>query len=84
MTPVKYRIRVENVKWSKRITIIEFEKPLPRGVMKGLLGFLKRKLGTGGYIDGDSVIVLRGNMARRVPRLIEEYLEARGPWDSTT
>jgi len=70
---VKVNVTVDRVKYGKKITVIEITPAPDREELKELLRFLKRRLGTGGYLDGDKII-LQGDQSRGLLMLLFEAL----------
>lgn len=66
-------IKVKNTKYNRKVTEIIIPD-LSEAEKKQLLRTLKKKLGTGGYIE-DGKIILRGDLARRVVRVLRELGE---------
>jgi len=65
-------IYVRKVKRRRIQTIIEFNGHMSSDEMKVLLKKLQKKLGTGGYIE-DNKIVLRGDHRDRLQELLYDY-----------
>ena len=72
MSEYKIDIVVRTVKYGKKETVITL--PGVKGEqLKETLRYLKKRLGTGGYIE-DGKIVLKGDMTRRILKLLVEEL----------
>lgn len=71
-TPEGFKVKIITVKWNRKLTVLTPEEALGKEELEKLAKYLKRSLGTGGFVREGS-IYLRGDMTTRLCRILKQY-----------